>query len=95
MAARITGRREVLVPAALDPERLAVIRTYCEPPEMASHLAVVAVDADPATGRLDLSHLEQLLSDRTAAVYFETPGSLGVIETECERIAELARAHGP
>jgi glycine dehydrogenase subunit 1 len=94
MAARITGRREVLLPAALDRERLAVIRTYCEPPEMASHLTVVAVDADPATGRMDLSHLERLLSDRTAAVYFETPGSLGVIETECERIAELARAHG-
>jgi glycine dehydrogenase subunit 1 len=94
MAVRMTGRREVLVPATIDAERLAVIRTYCEPPEMASHLDVVLVPADPATGRMDLAALEGLLSDRTAAVYIETPGGLGVIETDCGRIAELARSHG-
>jgi glycine cleavage system P protein (glycine dehydrogenase) subunit 1 len=94
MAARLTGRREVLVPALLDAERRAVIATYCEPPEMASHLTLVDVEADAATGRLDLDHLASLLSERTAAVYFETPGSLGVIETDCARIAELAREHG-
>lgn len=94
MAARLTDRNEVLVPALLDAERRAVIATYCEPPEMASHLSVVDVEADPATGRLDLDHLASLLSERTAAVYFETPGSLGVIETDCARIAELAREHG-
>jgi glycine dehydrogenase subunit 1 len=94
MAARLTGRREVLVPALLDPERLAVISTYCEPPEMPNHLTVVPVAADPPTGRLDLDALAERLSERTAAVYFETPGSLGVIETGAERIAQLARAHG-
>jgi glycine dehydrogenase subunit 1 len=94
MAARLTDRREVLVPALLDAERRAVIATYCEPPEMARHLDLVGVEADPATGRLDLDHLASLLSERTAAVYFETPGSLGVIETDCARIAELAREHG-
>lgn len=94
MAARMTGRREVLVPALLDPERRAVIATYCKPPEMASHLTIVPVDVDPGTGRLDLAALQRALSDRTAAVYFETPGSLGVIETECARIAELARGRG-
>jgi glycine dehydrogenase subunit 1 len=81
MAARLTGRSELLVPALLDPERAAVIHTYCEPPEMDSHLELVPVAADPATGRLDLAELERLLTERTAAVYFETPGSLGVIET--------------
>jgi glycine dehydrogenase subunit 1 len=94
MAARLTDRTEVLVPALLDAERRAVIATYCEPPEMASHLTLVDAEADPATGRLDLDQLASLLSERTAAVYFETPGSLGVIETECARIAELAREHG-
>jgi glycine dehydrogenase subunit 1 len=94
MAARLTDRSEVLVPALLDAERRAVIATYCEPPEMASHLSLVDVEADPATGRLDLEHLASLLSERTAAVYFETPGSLGVIETDCARIADLAREHG-
>jgi glycine dehydrogenase subunit 1 len=94
MAARLTGRREVLVPALLDAERRAVIATYCEPPEMASHLTLVDVEVDAATGRLDLDQLASLLSARTAAVYLETPGSLGVIETECARIAELAREYG-
>jgi glycine dehydrogenase subunit 1 len=84
----------VLVPATIDAERLAVIRTYCEPPEMPSHLDVVLVAAEPETGRIDIVALERLLSERTAAVYVETPGGLGVIETECARIAELARAHG-
>jgi glycine dehydrogenase subunit 1 len=94
MAARLTDRSEVVVPALLDAERRAVIATYCEPPEMASHLTLLDVEVDPATGRLDLDQLASLLSERTAAVYFETPGSLGVIETECARIAELAREHG-
>lgn len=94
MAARMTDRATVLVPAQLDRERLAVIRTYCEPPEMASHIAVVPVDVEPATGRLDVADLERKLGDHVAAVYLETPGSLGVIETEAERIAGLARAAG-
>jgi glycine dehydrogenase subunit 1 len=88
MASRITSRSEVLVPANLDHERLAVIRTYC-----GFEIAVTTVAIDEA-GRLDLADLEAKLSDHTAAVYFESPGSLGVIETEAERIAALARGAG-
>src|SRR6267378_4011590 len=62
MAARINGRREVLVPRSLDPERLAVIRTFCEPRETSSHIDVTLVDFDPATGRIDLADLESKLS---------------------------------
>jgi glycine dehydrogenase subunit 1 len=94
MAARMTRRAEVLIPADLDRERLAVVRTYCEPAEMPSHIALVEVATDAATGRIDVADLESKLSERTAAVYLETPGSLGVIETEVERIAAVARAHG-
>ena len=64
MAARLTGRSEVLVPRAIDPERLAVIRTYCEPPEMAGHVEVELVDHDAATGRLDLADLAREALDR-------------------------------
>ena len=94
MAARLTGRREVLVVRLIDPERLAVIRNYCEPPEMPSHLPVVLVEADPATGGIDLADLEAKLSERTAAVYFETPSYLGVIEAQAGAIAAAARRHG-
>ena len=41
MAARITGRHEVLLPRVLDPERQAVIASYCEPREMSRHIDIV------------------------------------------------------
>ncbi len=94
MAARLTGRREILVPALMDPERLAVLRQYCEPEGSAGHIAVVLVAADPASGRLDVGDLAARLSDRTAAVYFENPGFLGVIETQGAEAARMARAAG-
>ncbi len=94
MAARLTGRREVLVVRAIAPERLDVLRTYCEPPDIASHIHVTEVAFDTATGRMDLADLRAKLSQRVAAVYFETPSYFGVIEDQGADIAALARAHG-
>ena len=94
MASRITGRHEVLVPRWSDPERMAVIRNYCEPAEMARHIDVVLVDHDPASGLLDLSDLRHKLSERTAAVYFESPSYLGAIEANGAEIGRLAKAVG-
>ncbi len=91
MAARITGRRKVLVPRLCDPERLAVIRTYCEPAAMAGHIEVVLVEPDPATGGLDLADLEAKLGPDVAAVYFENPAYLGTIEPLGAEIAGRAR----
>jgi glycine dehydrogenase subunit 1 len=94
MAARITGRRRVLLPRSLDPERLAVIRNYCEPVEMPDHIEVGLVEVDWRTGALDLGDLAAQLGDDVAAVYFESPAFLGTIEAGGERIAALARAAG-
>ena len=94
MASRLTGRSQVLVPASIDPERLAVIRTYCEPPELPTHVEIVAVDFDPVSGRVDVDDLRAKLSGSTAAVYLETPSFLGVIESEGPEIAALARSAG-
>ncbi|GLY85039.1 aminomethyl-transferring glycine dehydrogenase subunit GcvPA [Actinoallomurus iriomotensis] len=93
MAARMTGRREVVVPATLDPERLAVIRTYCGG-EGGEAIAVVVARHDPDTGRLDLADLEAKVGDATAAVYLETPNHLGVVEADAAAVARLARGHG-
>lgn len=89
MAARITGRTGVLVPDTLDPERLAVLRTYC-----GDELTVTQVRHDPATGRVDLADLRAHLGADTAAVYLETPNFLGVIEADAATIAELAHSAG-
>ncbi len=94
MAARITGRSKVLVPVLSDPERLSVIRTYCQPSEMVGSLEVVLVAADPTSGRLDLADLKAKLGPDIAAVYFENPAYLGTIETGAADIAKLARAAG-
>ena len=94
MASRLNGRREVLVPRSLDPERLAVIRTFCEPVEMESHVTVTLVDFNPSSGLLDLDDLRRKLSESVCAVYFETPTYLGVVEAEAEEIASIAHEVG-
>jgi glycine dehydrogenase subunit 1 len=94
MASRITRRRKVLVPASMDPERLAVVRQYCEPPETPTHIAVETLKFDPASGLLDLADLRGKLSDGVAAVYVENPSYFGIIESQGAEIAALAHEHG-
>ena len=94
MASRITGRREVLVPHRMDPERLAVVRSYCEPPEMPGSIGIVEVAPDSRSGGLDLFDLRDRISERTAAVYFEQPGYLGTIDPKAGEIASIARSCG-
>lgn len=94
MAARLTGRNEIVVARSIDPERLSVIRNYCEPVEMASHIAIRLVDYSPSTGLIDLDHLRQIVGDQTAAVYFENPSYLGVIEQQGAQISAIAHAAG-
>ncbi len=94
MASRITMRHEVLVPCLIDPERLSVIRNYCEPAEMAHHIDIVQVAYDKKTGALDLKDLKAKISSRTAAVYIESPAYLGTIEAQGAEIARIARAAG-
>jgi len=94
MAARITGRHRILVPALMDPERKAVATTYSGSPELRGHIELVDVVANPETGRLDMAQLERKLGDETAAVYLENPSYLGIIDDQGSQIAALAHQHG-
>jgi glycine dehydrogenase subunit 1 len=94
MASRLTGRNRALVPRSLDPERFAVIRTYCEPRATASHIDLTPVELDRATGRLDVGDLAAKLADDVAAVYIETPAYLGQIEADVAAIVDMAHEHG-
>ncbi|WP_103335555.1 aminomethyl-transferring glycine dehydrogenase subunit GcvPA [Pseudotabrizicola formosa] len=94
MAARKTGRKKVLLARLSDPERLSVIRTYCQPQEMESAIEIVLVEPDANSGRLDLADLKAKLGPGVAAVYFENPAYLGTIETEAAEIARMTRAAG-
>lgn len=89
MAGRYTGRSRVLVASGISQDRLMAIRNYCEPV-----LGVGTVAFEPRTGLLDLADLEAQLDGDVAAVYFENPGYLGVLETRGQEIADLAHAAG-
>jgi glycine dehydrogenase subunit 1 len=89
MAGRITGRREVLVPQIISPDKLSKIRDYCK-----AHLEIRPIGYDAGTGHLDLHQLEAAMGDDTAAVYLENPSYLGFIETQGAEISELAHRHG-
>lgn len=89
MAARITGRRGALLPASIGSERRSLIEGYCEP-----WVDVTTIPFDLATGLLELGRVREALSDQTACVYFEMPGFLGVVETQAQELAALARNAG-
>lgn len=94
MATRLTGRKRVLVPETTCPERLAVIRTFCQPEQMKNSIEVGEIASNPETGMLDLDDLKQKASDSIGAIYIELPNYLGVIEAEAEEIGEIAKEHG-
>jgi glycine dehydrogenase subunit 1 len=89
MAGRITGRREILVPQILCPDKLSKIRDYCK-----AHLEIRAVGYDVGTGHLDLDELKTAIGDDTAAVYLENPSYLGFLETQGAEISEMAHQGG-
>jgi glycine dehydrogenase subunit 1 len=94
MASRMTNRREVIIADVFDPERLSVVENYCEPVDMPDHISIVRVKTDLKTGQIDMADLKKKISNKTAAVYFETPSYLGIFETNAAAIAALARQNG-
>ena len=93
MAARMTGRRKVLVPSVMDPERLSVLRNYCEPPEMARNIEIVDV-AVGQDGCIDRGDLAAKLDNSVAALYVETPSYHGIIESDPVGLCDAARKVG-
>lgn len=89
MAQRVTGRKKILVARNSSPERVAVLRTYCEPAGM----EIVPVDYKE-TGAIDIAQLKLKLANDFAAVYFENPNFFGIIEESCQEISEIAHSFG-
>ncbi len=94
MASRITGRNEVLLPKTISPARLATIRTFCQPAATMGHIDVGLIGYDSKTGLLNLQELKDKISSKTAAVYIENPSYLGFIESQGEKISQIAHANG-
>ncbi|HHX50746.1 MAG TPA: aminomethyl-transferring glycine dehydrogenase subunit GcvPA [Clostridia bacterium] len=89
MAARMNGRKEILVAGTISPGRLSVVKNYCKP-----EIQVELIDFDVDTGLMDLEDLEAKISDKTSAVYMENPSYLGFIEVQGEEIAKITHKAG-
>lgn len=89
MAARVVGRKQILVPRLMSREKLLVMKNYCSP-----DLEIIEVDYDQETGCMSLLDLKNKISDKTAAVYFENPSYLGFIEPNGQKISDIAHAAG-
>jgi glycine dehydrogenase subunit 1 len=89
MAARITGRRRIVVAGHIGPERTAIVHNYCEP-----DLVLARAPLDAGTGAVDVVALEAMLDPDTAAVYLEQPSYLGTIDGHAGRIVAAAHEAG-
>ncbi len=88
MAARVTGRRSVVVARSLHPEYREVLNTYAG--QQALAVSTVAFDE---TGRLDLKQLESSIRPETACVLIQSPNFFGTLE-DVSAIAEIAHRQG-
>jgi len=87
MAARITGRRHLLLSETISPGKLSKIRDYVKP-----DLEIELIGHIPENGQVDLADLQAKLSAQTAAVFWENPAYLGVIESRGDALVEMAHA---
>jgi glycine dehydrogenase subunit 1 len=88
MTQRITGRKEILVPENLSPEKLSIFRN------MSHESKFMQVAYERKTGMIDLEDLKKKISKNTSAVYFEDPSFLGTIEGQGEAVSEITHSTG-
>ncbi len=81
-------RSEVVVAETVNPDVMAVIRTYCA----SRDVPVVTVPAADDLG-VDLDALRAAVGSATAAVYVQSPNYLGIIE-DMDGVVECAHASG-
>lgn len=86
MAARITGRKKVLLAKTTAPERSKIIMNYGTP-----DLEFEFVQFDTKSGAMDLGELNAKLTEDVAALYFENPSYLGFIEAQGPEISKLLK----
>ena len=61
MAALVTGRREVLVPRNICPDKLSIMANYCE-----DVARIKLVEYDPETGQVDVEGSEEESTERNS-----------------------------
>lgn len=90
MAVRANGRRKILVPRALHPDKLSVLGNYTGP----AGIQVESYGYDIESGGAAFDDLKLKLDNDTAAVYCELPTFFGVLDPEVARIPSMAHDKG-
>jgi glycine dehydrogenase subunit 1 len=90
MACRLTGRKKVLYPHFIHPERLAVLRTYTE----AAGIRLIEVSNRIEDGQVDIEDLKNKVSSDTAVLYVENPSYLGPLMTNLTELSEIVHDIG-
>jgi len=85
MAARITGKREIVLPCAMHWERRQVLENYGRGPG----LRYREVPYDRESGTIDVEALRDAVGPDTAAVYVESPNFFGVFD-HVQEVREIA-----
>jgi glycine dehydrogenase subunit 1 len=87
MAVNATGRTGIVVAGTINPQYLAVLRTYCWSQSLTLRVA------EAREGRVTPAEVASLAGDDCAAVITQSPNYLGVIEDQAA-LAEIAHAAG-
>jgi glycine dehydrogenase subunit 1 len=94
MAKRLTQRNEVLISKTINPEHLAVIKTFCSSATATNRIEIKMIDYNTRTGLTNLHDLRSKVSSNTAGIYFENPTYLGTIESQGQEISDIAHTYG-
>lgn len=89
MALNITNRRKILISQNIQPDKLSKIQEF-----LGYRAQIETFDIEAKTGQLNCESIEKKLKDDVAAVFFENPNYIGIIETEGNIVANLAHKVG-
>jgi glycine dehydrogenase subunit 1 len=88
MCVRATGRSRILVADTIGPERRRQVTA-----RLPLRVELAPVGHDPASGSIDLDELREQVHG-AAALYFENPSYLGLLENDVDEIRQITAAAG-
>ena len=87
MACRITKRNKIIISGYLNPETMAVCKTY----SWGTNLELVFINSK--NGVSDIDHLKDIIDDKTSCVLIANPNFAGCLEP-VDKIAEIVHKKG-
>jgi len=88
MSVRLTGRSNVVIARSVHPEYREVLRTYAQ--HQGLHIAEVGFGEN---GRIDMTALDQAVTDQTACIMVQSPNFFGTVE-DVAALADFAHKKG-